>query len=42
MGGNDPSEIIILAILRFERIYEIFDSQFTFVVGASSINGGIK
>ena len=42
MGGNDPSEIIIMAILSFELIYRIFDSRFTFVSDALSINGGKK
>ena len=40
--GNDPSEIIIMAILSFELIYGIFDSQFTFVSDALSINRGKK
>jgi len=42
MGGNDPSEIIIMAILSFELIYGIFDRQFIFVSDAPSINGGKK
>ena len=40
IGGNDPSEMIILTFLGFELIYGIFDSQFTFVSDALSINGG--
>ena len=39
IGGNDPSEIIILAFLILELIYRIFEDPFGFVSDALSING---
>ena len=42
MGGNDPSEIIIMVILSLEPIFGIFLHQLTVISDVLSINGRKK